>query len=301
MFEIDKKNFKKRKKPAILLLFFGLIFVAVGAFLPIRNMIEKGKLDMETKATGVIENGHYDDEGSYMYSPIFTYRVRGEEYSCKSSVSSSFKPSTDTTIYYSSKDPSKCLSSYESKGDWLFLIFIGVGAVIMGCGVFMLVKTNGSLKKAKELANNGKLIKNMPYRLEGTNTYINGRNVQKIVVDYIMPNGTIKTCVGDPRYDLKTGDEDGLVDLLIDPNNPDNYYLDFDIQYKEGANVEFYKDPLQSNVAVQEQPISQPVSQPVEQVQTVQQPVVQNNNAQDDLSSMFSQSAVENNNQQINQ
>ena len=65
MFEIDKKNFKKRKKPAILLLFFGLIFVAVGAFFPIRNMIEKGKLDMETKATGVIENGHYDDEGSY--------------------------------------------------------------------------------------------------------------------------------------------------------------------------------------------------------------------------------------------
>ena len=114
----------------------------------------------------------------------------------------------------------------------------------MGCGVFMLVKTNGSLKKAKELANNGKLIKNMPYRLEGSNTYINGRNVQKIVVDYIMPNGTIKTCVGDPRYDLKTGDEDGLVDLLIDPNNPDNYYLDFDIQYKEGDKIELINDTI---------------------------------------------------------
>lgn len=307
MFEIDKKNFKKKRKPGIIIVIIGIIVIGICGFVLFSAESQKSKMDRETTATDFTEDGYYDDDGNYMYTPTFFYTVKGEQYSCKSRVSSSSIPSENTTIYYNSKNPSECLSSYELSGNWMLYIFLGLGGIILVWGCVMIIGSNKALKKAKLLSKNGKLIKNMPYRLEGTNTYINGYNVKKLVVDYIMPNGLTKTLVGDARYDLKTKDEDGLVDLLIDPNDADNYYIDFDIKYSEGAPVEFYSGPIPENN--QTEPVMQNIENVVQEQQAmmnnsiqpqqeipitettppIQEPVVNNQN--NDLQDLFNQNA----------
>ena len=58
-----------------------------------------------------------------------------------------------------------------------------------------------------------------------------------IVADCELENGSVIKLFGDGRFDRKFADEDGLVDAIIDPNNPQNCYLDFNIH---DVNVESY-------------------------------------------------------------
>ena len=52
---------------------------------------------------------------------------------------------------------------------------------------------------------------------------------------------------GDARYDRKTFDSDGMVDLLIDENNPENYFIDFEINRINGnLPQDYYQQNSQS-------------------------------------------------------
>lgn len=52
---------------------------------------------------------------------------------------------------------------------------------------------------------------------------------------------------GDARYDRKTFDSDGRVDLLIDENNPENYFIDFEINRINGnLPQDYYQQNSQS-------------------------------------------------------
>jgi len=85
-------------------------------------------------------------------------------------------------------------------------------------------------KRYEYLAQNGRLEKGLPYRLEPTGSTSNGVRIMRIVVDYELPTGSQVTLYGDGRYDYKLADHDGLVDILIDPNDSNNYYIDFEIE-----------------------------------------------------------------------
>ena len=67
--------------------------------------------------------------------------------------------------------------------------------------------------------------------------------IQRIVVDYTLSNGENVTLYGDARYDNKLCDDDGMVDLLIDENNQDNYYIDFEINRLSGNLPQDYYHP----------------------------------------------------------
>lgn len=58
---------------------------------------------------------------------------------------------------------------------------------------------------------------------------MNNRRIIAIQIDYKLPTGNVIRLKGEPRYDLQSYDEDGLVDLLIDLNDIKNYYIDFNI------------------------------------------------------------------------
>ena len=82
---------------------------------------------------------------------------------------------------------------------------------------------------------NGKLIKDLPYRLVPTGASANGREIMAISVKYQLESGSIVTLRSDGRFDEKSMDADGKVDLLIDPNNPNNFYINFEIgEYTNG-------------------------------------------------------------------
>jgi hypothetical protein len=245
MYDIDTKNIRKSKKYYAICLIAGGIFAAIMIGIFVFSLVKQSTLDSETMSLAVEENRHTDSDGDYVYSPIYAYEVDGKPYSCTSNVSSSFKPSQESIpIYYDSKDPSRCMSDYSKNVDWFILVFLIIPAVFIAIGWIFIHKTNVRVRQVEALNQTGKLVKGLPYRLENSNIEINNRPLMKIVVDYRLPTGETITLEGDPRYDRKNEDEDGLVDLVIDESNPKNYYLDFEINRVGGnRSDDYYVNP----------------------------------------------------------
>ena len=129
----------------------------------------------------------------------------------------------------------------------------------------MIAKAKKTLKRINSLNQNGKLVKNLPFHIEDTNTTVNGVQGIRIVVDYNMPNGTVVTLKGDPRYDGKISDSDNKVDLVIDENDPEKYYIDFEINRISGNKPEdYYVDPYDMSNSTQSSETAPTESTPAE-------------------------------------
>ena len=235
MFDINVKNVKKGRSFFYIFLVIGLffLFIIVGIF--IFSIIKFNSLDSSVLSTSVEVQSHINDEGSVMYSPVYYYEVDSQNYSCASSASSSVKPSTqNNTVYYDSKDPSNCMTEYSRSGNFIILLFLIIPVIFILIAVINIRKINKRIKAIMQLNQKGKLIKNLPYRLEDTAMSVNNIPIQRPVVDYTLPSGSTITLYGDPRHDKKSYDADGMVDLLIDEDNPNSYYIDFEINRLTG-------------------------------------------------------------------
>jgi len=184
-----------------------------------------------------------------MYSPVYYYTVNGKNYSCGSNSSSSINPGTENKmVYYDSKDPSNCMTEYSKSSNNILLFVLILPILFIVIAVINILKINKRVKKILELNQKGKLVKNLPYRLENTGTVINGVPIQRPVIDYTLSSGTTVTLYGDPRSDKKLYDEDGVVDLLIDESNPDYYYIDFEINRLSGnLPQDYFQQPMNTN------------------------------------------------------
>lgn len=233
MYNIEFKNVKKGYKTGVLFTVVGLLFLVLMGWLILGPQIAKMKLDSETKATQIDENCHRDSDGDYMCSPIYYFNVDGNEYTCKSSSSSNQTVSTSyDTVYYDSKNPKNCVTEYETKPSIMLYICLLIPLVCIYAGIRQIIKTNDRVKRLNVLANTGVLVKNLQYTMEPTGVRINDREILAITVDYTLPTGSKIHLVGDPRYDRQQSDADGLVDLLIDPSDNSNFYIDFNITRK---------------------------------------------------------------------
>ena len=156
-------------------------------------------------------------------------------YTCKSNTSTNIYPDEDkVTVYYDSKNPSKCMTEESLSFNRIFLLFLILPIIFITIGLVGILKINKRIKKINDLNQYGKLIKNLPYHMENTNMTVNGVPVQRPVVEYTLSTGSVITLYGDPRNDKKSFDEDGMVDLIIDENDPNNYYIDFEINRLTG-------------------------------------------------------------------
>lgn len=234
MYDINLKNVKKGKKFYFIFLSIGLLILIIFGAIIISNYLKLNSLDSKTLSTSVDANSYYDD-GSLLYSPIYYYTVDGFEYSCSSNSSSSIDPGTSNKkVYYDSKNPSRCMSEYSKKVDYIFLLFLLLPFAFIIVGINGIIKINKRIKKIDELNQKGKLVKNLIYHLVDTGMVINNVRIKKPVVEYTLSSGSTITLYGDPRNDRKSYDADGMVDLVIDESNPDNYFIDFEINRKTG-------------------------------------------------------------------
>ena len=110
----------------------------------------------------------------------------------------------------------------------LFLIFLTCAPLIW-VGRDGVKKYKEKMAKYDYLEQHGKLERGLKYSLQRSGMAVMGRPIMKIVVDYKLTSGSIVQLSGDGRFDHRIADWDGLVDLLIDPYDPTNYYLDFHI------------------------------------------------------------------------
>lgn len=234
MYNIDYKNIKANYGFFLIFLVMGLTFFIIFGYFAIGGVFKKiGKEGMAECINIEIETIRGDE--STTYKPTFYYKVDGKSYAYTLPYSTNMNLKgmrNNQYIYYDLDNPAKCVSAYETEitGTNIFIIiFVSIFPLI---GVFGMVSTYKRVRNAKQLAKTGTLIKNLPYRLVRSGTKINGSSLPAILVEYTLPNGETKDFVSEARYDFKTRDEDGFVDLLIDLENPKNYYIDFNIDYK---------------------------------------------------------------------
>ncbi len=252
MYDINYENIKSGKKFFYIFLIIGILTLIVIGVIFTFNITKQKSLDATVLSTNVEETSYIDDEGKRMYSQTYYYTVDGTNYTCKSSISTSYSQKDENKlVYYDSSNPKKCGTETSKFWTYFILIFITIPAIFIPIAIVNIIGINKRIKEIQELNIKGKLIKNLPYRLEDTNVSINEIPLKRIVVDYKLPNGEIKTLYGDTRHDGKLQDEDGMVDVLIDEYNPDNYFIDYEINRLSGNREEDYyketKDPYTFN------------------------------------------------------
>ncbi len=249
MYDINTRNIKKGLSSYFTFLLLSLLFVVIFGSMIVSKFLTVKSLDAEVISTSVDVGEHYDDEGALMYLPVYHYIVNGVEYACPSSIFSNIYPGDDNkTVYYNSKNPAKCMTEYSKSNSYFYYIGLGVAIIFVLFTAFNMLKINKRLKAVEELKQHGKLVKNLPYRMEATGTSVsstsnfgfmrvsNNSPLLRPVVDYTLSNGSTVTLYGDARYDRRTFDADGMVDLVIDENNLDNYFIDFEIN-RIGGNL----------------------------------------------------------------
>lgn len=234
MNRIDYTNVKKSRNIMLIFFIIGMLFLIIMGFAFLRGPIKKTFMDSKVVAISKDSGYHisYDDEDgeTAMYKPIYTYEVNGNTYKCETLMSSSKSPSKDDQyVYYDSANPSNCITDYEAKLEPLFFIVLLLPLIFIVLGLTQTRKYNKRIKKLKILETTGVLIKGLPYTMESTGLSVNDREILAPAVDYTLPTGEIIHLKGDGRHDHKYSDEDNLVDLLIDPADPTNYYIDFNI------------------------------------------------------------------------
>jgi len=282
MYDINTKNVRKGRRFHFIFLLAGLIFLGIMGSVLVSSYTKLNSLDSKTKSTRVVVNSHAGDDTT-LYSPTYYYTVDGKQYTCTSDSSSSTNPGTSNkTVYYDSKNPEICMTEYSKSNNYFFLLFIILPLAFITIGLVNMIKVSKRLKLIKELNKTGKLVKNLPYHLEYTGMSVNDRQIQKPVVEYPLESGSIITLQGDPRHDQKGSDADGLVDVVIDENNPDNYFIDFEINRLSGNLPTDYYDNVQSTPEQEDQIQNLSNNASLEQVQPIiQQPQVsQENNIQ---------------------
>lgn len=212
MYDINLKNVKKGKGFYSIFLIVGLLFLVILISVFVGVCVKQSKMDSTVLSSRVEINSYVNDE-----------------------------------VYYDSNDPQNCMTKSATKGKYFVFIFLVLPLAFILLAVINMRKINNRIKLINELNQRGKLIKNLPYRLENTGMSVNNTPIQRPVVDYKLFTGSIVTLYGDPRHDKKHMDADGFVDLLIDENNPNNYYIDFEINRLTGNLKEDYYNQNQEN------------------------------------------------------
>ena len=208
---------KKSMLAPIFILLMGLVFLIVTIVVNIYENNRMNSMNSSVMSTSYDNEEHMDSDSStgIMYKPVYTYYVNDKEYTCTSNISSS-NPITD-----------------GNTNNIFNIVFIIVSLVLLVIGLILLFKNIKKINNIKYLNTHGKLVKGIPYSMQETNISVNNRRLLKIVITYTL-NGNTYTLSSEPRYDNKVNDSDNLVDLLIDENNPKNYYIDFEINRLSG-------------------------------------------------------------------
>ena len=132
------------------------------------------------------------------------------------------------------------LTMTKEEPHWAGYIFIGfaiiafIGILSMAFAFFgsskeIISGSNKDINKVKYLAHHGMLIKNLKYKIKSDGIAQGDKTVYRIQVIYEIEKDKTKCFESEPKYLTALGRDDGTVDLLVDPNDYSNYFLDFEI------------------------------------------------------------------------
>lgn len=235
MYEVDYSNFKKGYVRKIIhLILVALLFVFIVGSVIVKKSEVKNfdgqtsayKVDIE-EIRSILENQ------IVVYQATYHYRVNSTEYKLTPDTLkfiSRKNMQTKNKIYYDTKNPKIAMAEAEICMPFLMKLVFIIPFVLAYAIYLEISKISKRIRVVEDLQQYGVLIEKIKYRIKP------GIGMKKrmctLLVNYETRAGKIVELESDIRYDNKIRDEDRLVDLLIDPNNEDNYYIDFDINRK---------------------------------------------------------------------
>jgi len=225
MFHIDLNKLKSDRKSGRLCIIVGIVTAfAIIAALVVQSFF-KSTLDTKTISTKVAIMENTNSDGEKMYTPVYTYQVNDQEYTCKSNLSTSIKPSAENgTVYYDSKNPEKCMTEATSATLPIFYLFLLFPLGIIVYGVYIYQKAQNVYNRLKNLIKTGKLIENLSFYTEPKEI----KTKAYVCVDY--QGHKLRTDYPQKAERIRKHE---TIDLIIDESNPKLYYLDFNIRNKD--------------------------------------------------------------------
>lgn len=164
----------------------------------------------------------------------YNYKVLGSEYTCINN----HKSNENIYLYYNINSPEMCkISKMKLLDKKTFIKLLILPFIFIYTGMIQLFKYLKTAIKYMKLNKVGILFKNQPYHMVETGYTKNGKRVFAPRVIYIDYKGWDHRLTGEPRFDFKEKDDDGFVDLLIDPKDISNYFIDFNIEPKKKKNL----------------------------------------------------------------
>ena len=109
--------------------------------------------------------------------------------------------------------------------NWFILLFIIIPILLIVWGLGKMNELNEKIAKLRIISFNGVLVKHLPYTLEQIS-----EKQYLIKIEYETPSGQMINLVSEPKGDDFIHDADGKADLLIDPNDYSNFFIEVNIE-----------------------------------------------------------------------
>ena len=108
---------------------------------------------------------------------------------------------------------------------WFDILCIILAILLIVWGLGKMNELNEKIAKLRIISFNGVLVKHLPYTLEQIS-----EKQYLIKIEYETPSGQMINLVSEPKGDDFIHDADGKVDLLIDPNDYSNFFIEVNIE-----------------------------------------------------------------------
>lgn len=125
----------------------GILFIAVGAFLFIRNnnLVKNCTEEAEATVVGIDQELSTDSDNNttYMFYPILEYKVKGETVQSKmidGSSSPDYKMGDKITILYNPNKTSEFIIKGDISSSIMSYVFMGLGVIATIYGAFVAFK-----------------------------------------------------------------------------------------------------------------------------------------------------------------
>lgn len=222
MYNINYKKYNIELIKGLLLLIIGILFLSLYMNSVFNGALRKLFLDNKIEAFKINEN-----KKDKMYSPVYVFKVNDKTYYCEVKNASKVKPNKKhTLVYYDSDNPNNCVNEYEASPSIYSYIIMFFPMFSISLGLFAIALSLKDIKNLNYLEKNGTLIKNLVYTIDEIE--IKKRKYIKVIkIEYKLENGEIINLISDlPKKDLEII---GYIDLLIDKNNLNNFYMNFNL------------------------------------------------------------------------
>lgn len=226
MYSID--NILKTNKLMYKIIFiFSLVFILFFSIIGLKDIINVSSTYNRKVKSNISE---YIPTDNNMYKKVYYFDADNRQFSCLDSVVINNKNNQidKKTIYYNFEDPNVCTTNIIKKTNLIVYIFIILLCIPMFIGLIGMIKINKKLNKIKMLSKCGKLVKNLQYEVVEIKKK-NGNILYKAKTKYKFKNQML-ILYSESIYDKKLFKEYPTIDLLINANDVNDYYLDFNIQ-----------------------------------------------------------------------